>query len=73
MNELEKKALAVFMYAVLNTLYPNFTEYPFDEIERVYETYGDESEEFAKFPEYQVRAFLMKRSIEVIRGERRFI
>ena len=73
MNELEKKALAAFMHAGLNTLYPDFTEYPFDEIERVYKSYGDESEEFAKLPEYQVRAFFMKRSIDVISGERRFI
>ena len=70
MNESERKALTTFMYMVFKTLHPNYDEYPLNKIERIYEEYSDESEEFSKFPDYQVKAFFMKRAIEVIRGEK---
>ena len=62
----ERNAITSFMYVTLNTLYPDYRDYPLKEIEAIYEIYGEESEEFKDLPYYQVAAFFMKRAIDVI-------
>ena len=66
----ERDAIITFMYVTLNSLYPDHRNYPLEEIEAIYEVYGEESKEFEDLPYYQVAAFFMKRAIKTIRSER---
>jgi hypothetical protein len=72
MNTLEKTALQIFMFEIFVQLHPNWTEYPLEQIERIYENEG-ESENFRNFPDDVIHAFFMKRSLEVIQGKRRYV
>lgn len=52
------------MYMTLESLYPNHREYPRDEIRRIVETEGDESENLLNFAPEHLRAYFMWSSIQ---------
>jgi len=71
MHEFEKEALISFMINVLYALSPHHKEFPLEDIKEIYEKFGADSNEFNQLPDFHRRAFLMRRSIEVMIGKRR--
>jgi len=72
METKKENALINFMLNTLNVLYPNHHEFPFSEIQDIDENEGDESENLNKFSEDHLRAYYMKKDINIIKNQRIF-
>lgn len=70
MTDKERDALVNFMINTLNSVHPYHDEYPFAEIREIDELEGDESQNLNKYADYILRAFYMKKDIEIIRGHK---
>ena len=64
----KEKAMLNFMINTLMAVYPQHSEYPFEELRLIEETEGDESDKWNDYPEYVHRAYWMKRDIEIVSG-----
>ena len=73
MNNFEREAIATFMNQVFQQMHPNHDEYGLDEIEKIYEQYGEDSEQFEEIPLPLQQAFYMRRSRDVINGEKKYV
>jgi len=62
------KAMLNFMINTLMAVYPQHSEYPFEELRTIEEIEGDESDKWNEYPEYVQRAYWMKRDIEIVSG-----
>jgi hypothetical protein len=60
------QAILNFMINTLNAVYPLHNEFPFSELREIEENEGDESEKWQEYPEHVIRAYWMKRDIEII-------
>lgn len=65
----KEKAMLNFMINTLMAVYPQHSEYPFEELRKIEETEGDESNKWLNYPEHVQRAYWMKRDIEIVQEE----
>lgn len=68
MTDPERRALCSFMLNVLEEMFPDHKEYPFRKLKGIELYEGDESEKFNDYPKHMLRAYWIKRSIEIIEG-----
>lgn len=61
-----KDALISFMRLTLYQLHPNLDEYPFEDVENIDTTEGDESPKLNNLPEYIVTAYYMQKAIKIL-------
>lgn len=66
------EATLSFMINTLMAVYPQHSEYPFETLRIIEETEGYESEKWNDYADYILRAYWMKRDIEIIAGRKIF-
>ncbi len=64
MDKQIKEYLITLYWVTLNQLFPDYINYPFEEIKIIVETEGDESDSLNKYADYILRAFWLRYNLE---------
>jgi len=66
MTKEDRDAITTFMINAVDAIFPNHREYPFHELREIEESEGDESQRWENYSREIIRAYWMKRQIEII-------
>ena len=59
------QANIIFMMNTLESVYPDHTNYPFETLREIEETEGEDGPGWNDYADYVIRAYWMKRAIEI--------